>query len=148
MSQRRPFVDPNSEELDYDWLVDELIPIAKLLLVFGVVGAFLSLLAASMRPGTVQQLIAYAAQFVFSLGGFVTLLYVIVRALQINEALEAGTVGRGTDPKAGSETVERTRIDVESGDRTDELGDGAQTEPTGDDDTDHEEELSDTEDRQ
>lgn len=134
MSQHRPFVDSNTDELDYDWLVDEAIPIAKLLFVFGIVGAFLVLLSSSMRPGTFQQLIAFAGQFVFSLGGFVTLLYVIVRALQLNEALEAGDIGsyEGTGGAAGSGG--RTRIDVKPGNRSDETGDVAGTNSTSVDD--------------
>lgn len=106
MSPNRLFIDPESNELDLD--VDRLLfeakPIALILLVFGGAGVVLFVFAQLFRyVGLFHQLFLFAQQFAFTLGGFVALLYVLVRAMQFADG-DGLEVGSGTSPSAGTQT--------------------------------------------
>ncbi len=87
MPPDRPFFDPETEEVDVDWILEEAVPIAKLVLLFGPVVA-LSVVLASIFGGGLSLLFVVAGQFVAAVGTGVVLLYVIVRARQVGDELD------------------------------------------------------------
>jgi hypothetical protein len=104
MTTKPPFTDPETGSLDYDRVVTEAVPIAKLVALFAVVA--LVPFALSVFPGgtTIAVLLS---QFVLAVGTGVTLLYVIVRAMQISEEVggDEASVDR-SESTSGDETAE------------------------------------------
>ncbi len=160
MSPNRLFIDPDSNELDLD--VDRLLfeakPIALILLVFGGAGVVLFVFAQLFQyVGLFHQLFLFAQQFAFTLGGFVALLYVLVRAMQFADG-DGLEVGSGTSPSAGTQTggestqsryevpvTDRNRPSAEDRNRTSST-EVADEGPSDGDDTDALEESGDADD--
>ncbi len=88
MPPDRPFFDPETEEVDVDWILEEAVPIAKLVLLFGAVVALSFLLASIFGGSGISLLLAVVGQFVAAVGTGVVLLYVIVRARQVSDELD------------------------------------------------------------
>ncbi|MFC4246641.1 hypothetical protein ACFOZ7_06475 [Natribaculum luteum] len=88
MPPNRLFFDPKTGDVDTDWILEEAVPIAKLVLVFGAIAALSFLLASIFSGSGISLLFAVAGQFVVAVGTGVVLLYVIVRARQLGDELE------------------------------------------------------------
>jgi hypothetical protein len=86
MSPSPPFVDPGTGTLDYDRILVEAAPIAKLIGLFVAVALvpFAVGVVLLSRSG-IGLLFAVVGQFVLAVGAAVVLLYVIQRALQLSE---------------------------------------------------------------
>lgn len=84
MPPSAPFVDPETGSIDTAHVLDEAIPLAKLVALFGVLGyAPLALLAVAPLPGG-GLVLTLASQFVLAVGAGVVLIYAISRALQLS----------------------------------------------------------------
>ncbi|MFC3958360.1 hypothetical protein [Halovivax cerinus] len=88
MTDPRPFIDGRDGELDVDRILVETIPIAKLMGSFLLVGlVFFALATLTTSLGLFEFLLVVAGRFVLVLGGFVVLLYVIVRGSQLADEI-------------------------------------------------------------
>jgi hypothetical protein len=91
MATDRPFYQPGSSSLDGDQLLEEAIPLAKLVLVVGAVAVIPILLqmmfveALGLLPVSLQWLFAVLTQFVLAVGAGLILLYVVARAIQVEQ---------------------------------------------------------------
>ncbi|WP_254529216.1 hypothetical protein [Natrinema gelatinilyticum] len=88
MPPSRPFFDPQSGELDTDQLLEESIPLAKLVAVVGALALVPLLLQFLLGQllGFVPifgAMLSIAAQFVLAVGTGIVLLYLVVRAFQL-----------------------------------------------------------------
>lgn len=93
MADDRPFFRPRSTTLDTDQLLAEAIPLAKLVLVIGLVALIPVILqilfveALGLVPislGLFQFVFAVMTQFVLAVGAGLVLIYVIARGLQFD----------------------------------------------------------------
>lgn len=94
MPPSNPFIDANTGTLDTDGIVEEAIPLAKLIGIIGVIAyAPLAILAIGYPPGftivhglpdVFTSVFTVASQFLLAVGSSVVLLYVISRALQLS----------------------------------------------------------------
>ncbi|WP_254523028.1 hypothetical protein [Natrinema caseinilyticum] len=88
MAPSRPFFDPQSGELDTDQLLEEAVPLAKLVAVVGAIALvplvlqFLLLRIFAFVP-VFSAVLSLAAQFVLAVGTGIVLLYVVARANQL-----------------------------------------------------------------
>ncbi|RZV12495.1 hypothetical protein BDK88_1406 [Natrinema hispanicum] len=86
MSPPKPFLSP-SGELNTDQILDEALPLAKLIGAV-VVAAFLPILALRLTEFVVdfsvlRFIFMLAAQFILAVGSGIVLLYIIIRANQL-----------------------------------------------------------------
>lgn len=87
MSPPKPFFMSPSEELNTDQILDEALPLAKLIGAV-VITAFLPILALQLTEFVVdfsilRFIFMLAAQFVLAVGSGIVLLYIIIRANQL-----------------------------------------------------------------
>lgn len=90
MQPSTPFVDPESGELDTDQIIDEAVPLAKLVALVGVaalVPFVLTLLFAEALAlnSALAAVFSVATQFVLAVGSGLVLLYVVARGTQLVE---------------------------------------------------------------
>jgi len=130
MPSTPPFIDPETGELDFDRIMYEAVPIAKLVALVAGVAVLPFALATLAGPTAVGGLFALATQFVLAVGSGVVLLYVVRRALQLDGADRdpaPGTPARPADPPGGTATdTGGTDTDGTTGDAT---TDGTADEP-------------------
>jgi hypothetical protein len=77
-----PFVDPESRELDTGQIIDEALPLAALVLLFGGL-SLLPFLLGVMLAGSGGFLFTILAQFVLAVGAGVVLIYAVARGTQL-----------------------------------------------------------------
>jgi hypothetical protein len=84
MSDSGPFVDRDTNELDTEQILSEAVPVAGLILLFGVV-ALVPLAIGFLVPvsSTFTLALTVLAQFVFAVGTAVILMYVVARGIQL-----------------------------------------------------------------
>lgn len=87
MTDAGPFYDPETHELDVSQVFQEAIPIAGLILLFGLLAVVPFYLGALALDDTVFGLaLALLGQFVLAVGSAIVLLYVVARGVQLAEA--------------------------------------------------------------
>ncbi|WP_205596746.1 hypothetical protein [Halostella salina] len=107
MPSTPPFIEPETGELDFDRIMYEAIPIAKLVVLVVGVAVLPFSLATLAGPTALGGLFALATQFVLAVGSGVVLLYVVRRALQLDgrdRAPASGTTPRSDGPAGGTAT--------------------------------------------
>ena len=84
MSPSTLFVEADTDTLDTDRIIEEAIPLAKLIGIIGVIAyAPLAVLAIGVPPG-LTFVFTLASQFLLAVGSGIVLLYVISRAIQLS----------------------------------------------------------------
>lgn len=90
MPTDRPFFRSRSTTLDTDQLIEEAVPLAKLVLAIGLVALIPLILqmlfveALGLLPVSLQFFFAVMTQFVLAVGAALVLIYVIARGLQFD----------------------------------------------------------------
>ena len=83
MPPSTPFIDRSSGTLDTDQILEEAIPLAKLIGLVVVVAAIP--FAIAFAVGVFQMLFTVLTQFLLAIGSGIVLLYIITRAIQLAE---------------------------------------------------------------
>jgi len=86
MSDSGPFVDRDTNELDTEQILSEAVPVAGLVLLFGIV-ALVPLAIGFLVPvsSTFTLALTVLAQFVLAVGTAIVLMYVVARGIQLAE---------------------------------------------------------------
>lgn len=110
MEPSTPFVDRESGQLNVEQIIGEAVPVGKLVGLFVAV-ALVPILFAVLTGGIFGGLMFLIAQFVLAIGSALTLMYIIVRALQI---ADQQTARAGTAPRAATGTSSDGEADADT----------------------------------